>query len=100
PAAVQMHHAFIGGLLEHTRNVLELALLVIPRYPQVSLDLVLTGLFLHDIGKTSELTCDTNFTYTNEGQLVGHIVQAAIWIDRKIQAVEQEMGEPFPADLR
>lgn len=100
PAAIQMHHAFIGGLLEHTRNVLEMALLVIPRYPEVSLDLVLTGLFLHDIGKTYELTYETNFQYSNEGQLVGHIVQAAIWIDQKIKAVEAETGEPFPADIR
>lgn len=100
PAAIQMHHAFIGGLLEHTRNVLELALAVIPRYPDVSLDLVLAGIFLHDIGKTHELTYDTNFAYSNEGQLVGHIVQAAIWIDQKIRAVEAETGEPFPPDIR
>jgi 3'-5' exoribonuclease len=95
-----MHHAFIGGLLEHTRNVLELATLIVPRYPEVSLDLVLSGLFLHDIGKTYELTYETNFQYSNEGQLVGHIVQAAIWIDQKIKAVEAETGEPFPADIR
>jgi 3'-5' exoribonuclease len=100
PAAIQMHHAFIGGLLEHTRNVLELATLIVPRYPEVSLDLVLSGLFLHDIGKTYELTYETNFQYSNEGQLVGHIVQAAIWIDQKIKAVEAETGEPFPADIR
>jgi len=100
PAAVQMHHAFIGGLLEHTRNVLELALLVIPRYPEVSLDLVLAGVFLHDIGKTEELIYETNFQYTTEGQLIGHIVQAAIWIDQKIKAVEAETGEPFPLDIK
>ncbi|MCH7872453.1 MAG: hypothetical protein IID33_12205, partial [Planctomycetes bacterium] len=52
PAATKMHHAFVGGLLEHTLNLLELALLVIPRYPQVSLDLVLGGILLHDAGKT------------------------------------------------
>jgi 3'-5' exoribonuclease len=100
PAAIQMHHAFIGGLLEHTRNVLELALLVVPRYPEVSLDLVLAGVFLHDIGKTAELICETNFQYSNDGQLVGHIVQAAIWIDQKCRAVEAETGEPFPADIK
>jgi len=61
---------------------------------------VLAGLFLHDIGKTYELTCETNFTYSNEGQLVGHIVQAAIWIDQKIKVTEAEMGEPFPPDVR
>jgi 3'-5' exoribonuclease len=100
PAATQMHHAFIGGLLEHTRNLLELALLVIPRYPDVSLDLVLAGLFLHDLGKTSELTYDTSFQYSNRGQLVGHIVQCTIWIEDKIRAVEAETGQPFPADIR
>lgn len=100
PAAMQMHHAYVGGLLEHTRNVLELAVLVMPRYPSVSMDLVLAGIFLHDIGKTAELRCETSFHYTNEGQLVGHIVQAAIWIDQKVKAAEAEMGEPFPADLK
>ncbi len=100
PAATQMHHAYLGGLLEHTRNVLEMALLVIPRYPQVSLDLVLAGIFLHDIGKTAELTYQTNFAYTSEGQLLGHIVQATLWIEQKAQAVETETGEPFPAEIK
>lgn len=100
PAATQMHHAFVGGLLEHTRNVLELALATIPRYPEVSLDLVLTGILLHDIGKTAELAYETNFSYTNEGQLIGHITQAVIWIDRKIRQIEQESGQAFPAEIR
>ena len=100
PAAIQMHHAYLGGLLEHTLNVLELTQLVIPRYPAVSLDLMLASVFLHDIGKTTELTCETAFKYSNGGQLVGHIVQAAIWIDQKAAAVERETGEPFPADLK
>jgi 3'-5' exoribonuclease len=100
PAAAQLHHAFIGGLLEHTLNVLELALLVIPRYPRLSLDLVLAGVFLHDLGKTAELKYDTNFGYTDEGQLVGHIVQGAIWIDQKAQAVAEKTGKPFPTELK
>ncbi|HOW71005.1 MAG TPA: HD domain-containing protein [Phycisphaerae bacterium] len=100
PAAMAMHHAYIGGLLEHTRNLLELALLVVPRYPEVSLDLVLAGLFLHDIGKTGELTYDVNFKYTNEGQLVGHITMAVIWIEEKVKQVEAETGQPFPADVK
>ncbi|HSW44218.1 MAG TPA: HD domain-containing protein [Phycisphaerae bacterium] len=100
PAAAQLHHAFIGGLLEHTRNVLELALATIPRYPQVSLDLVLAGVFLHDIGKTAELVYETNFGYSTEGQLVGHITQAAIWIDQKIRAIEADTGQIFPPEIR
>jgi len=100
PAAIQNHHAYLGGLLEHTLNVLEIALLVVPRYPALCRDLMLAGVFLHDIGKSAELGYDTNFVYTNEGQLVGHIVQAVVWIDRKIQAVEAKTGKPFPADLK
>ncbi len=100
PAAVQMHHAFIGGLLEHTRNVLELALLVVPRYPEVSLDLVLAGVFLHDLGKTAELNYETSFQYSNRGQLIGHIVQCTIWIEDKVKAVEAEAGQPFPQDIK
>lgn len=106
PAAVQNHHAYIGGLLEHTLSVLELATRILGKtddsdshYPQISRDLVLAGIFLHDIGKTVELTADTNFSYTNPGQLIGHITQAAIWIDRKTADVEQATGKPFPEDL-
>ncbi|MHC4795257.1 MAG: HD domain-containing protein [Planctomycetota bacterium] len=100
PAAVQLHHSYIGGLLEHTRNVLELALLVIPRYPQLSLDLVLAGVLIHDLGKTTELIYETNFQYSNEGQLVGHIVQAAVWIEQKSKAFEDQTGKPFPEDIK
>ncbi len=100
PAAVQLHHSYIGGLLEHTLNVLELALTVMPRYPELSQDLVLAGVFLHDIGKSAELTCETSFSYTDQGQLVGHVVQASLWIEEKAAAVEAQTGEPFPEDLK
>lgn len=107
PAAVNMHHAYLGGLLEHTLSVLELATLIFGKnddstshYPRVSRDLVLTGVFLHDIGKTAELAYGTSFTYTDAGQLIGHIVQAAIWIDQKIADVETESGQRFPEDLQ
>ncbi len=100
PAAMQLHHAYIGGLLEHTLNVLELALLVMPRYPLVSTDLVLAGVFLHDLAKTEELACDTAFSYTNRGQLVGHVVQCTIWIEEKCKAVELATKKPFPPEIR
>ncbi len=98
PAAVQMHHAYMGGLAEHTRNLLRLAELVCPLYPHVSLDLVLAGLFLHDAGKVRELAYETNFEYTNEGQLLGHITQCVLWIHDKCREVERETGELFPPD--
>jgi 3'-5' exoribonuclease len=100
PAAATMHHAYIGGLLEHTLRLLEIAQLVIPRYPEVSLDLVLTGLFLHDVGKTVELNCDTAFSYSDEGQLIGHINLAANWIEQKAARVAAESGEPFPERIK
>ncbi len=100
PAAANMHHAYIGGLLEHTLSLLEIARLVIPRYPDLNLDLVLTGLFFHDMGKIAELNCDTAFTYSNEGQLLGHINIAVNWIADKTKAVEAETGLPFPEELK
>ena len=99
PAARTNHHAHLGGLLEHTLNLLELALLVLPRYPDVSRDLVLAGIFLHDSGKTAELACTTNFAYTNQGQLIGHIVLTATWIHEKVREIEAETGQPFPPNL-
>lgn len=107
PAAVQLHHAYLGGLLEHTLNVLQLATRIFGKtdgsdsqYPKVNRDLVLAGVFLHDIGKIAELSCETSFAYTNAGQLVGHITQAAIWIDQKIGDAEQQTGRRFPQDLQ
>ena len=99
PAARTNHHAYLGGLLEHTLSLLELSRVVLPRYPQVDADLVLTGVFLHDAGKAAELDHLTSFEYTNEGQLIGHIVLAAIWIAQKVREMELETGRPFPPRL-
>lgn len=98
PAARSLHHAVLGGLLEHTLSVLEVASVVLPRYPQVNADLVLAGVFLHDVGKTAELKFETSFDYTNEGQLVGHIVQACLWVHEAARQVEAQTGRPFPQD--
>jgi len=100
PAAAVMHHAYLGGLLEHTVTLLEVATRVIPLYPKLSLDLVLAGLFLHDIGKSAELTFATTIGYSDSGQLLGHIVQAAMWIEQKADAVAAKRGRPFPEELR
>ena len=100
PAARDMHHAFIGGLLEHTLNLLEMAALIIPRYPRVSMDLVLGGLFLHDLGKAAELGFTTNFEYTDEGQLLGHITICINWIDRMARRAAETLGKPFPDRIK
>jgi len=97
PAAVQMHHPFIGGLLEHTLGVARAAGALLPLYPGLNADLVLAGVFLHDIGKSAELQVGTTMTYTDRGQLVGHIAIAVIWVSEKARALAEETGEPFPA---
>lgn len=98
PAAMQLHHAYLGGLLEHTLNLLELAVLITPRYPDVNRDLVLAGLFLHDIGKTAELTYDTHIRYTDPGQLIGHIVICVQWLSERAAQISASRGTEFPAD--
>ena len=97
PAAMNMHHNFIGGLLEHTLNVAKAARAMLPLYQKVNADLVLTGVFLHDIGKTAELTSGTSFQYTEQGQLVGHVTLASIWVAQKAQEAAQDCGEAFPS---
>ncbi len=97
PAAMSMHHPYIGGLLEHTLNVARAAAAILPLYPQINADLVLAGVFLHDAGKAVELSSGTAIRYTDRGQLIGHITIAAIWVAEKAAALADELGEPFPA---
>jgi 3'-5' exoribonuclease len=80
PAAKTIHHAFLGGLLEHSLSVMELASRVADQYSDLDRDLLLAGAFLHDVGKVRELGCDAAFEYTDEGRLLGHIVMGAMMI--------------------
>lgn len=99
PAAITMHHACIGGLLEHTLGTMELALAFAPRYPQLNSDLLLAGAFLHDIGKTRELAWDTSLKYTDPGQFIGHLVMGAMMIEQKALQAQKDLGAPVPAKL-
>ena len=83
PAASTFHHAYVGGLLEHTVNALEVADAIIKFYPGLSRDVCLSGIFLHDLAKTWELSYVGAFGYTDPGQLVGHVAKGAIWIQQK-----------------
>ncbi len=83
PGAMKLHHSYIGGLLEHTHSMLRVAVAILPLYPEVQTDLVLAGIFLHDIGKTEELSYDMAFSYTDSGQLIGHIVKSLLMINQK-----------------
>ena len=87
PGGMKLHHNYIGGLLEHTHNMLRVAVAILPLYPEVQTDLVLAGIFLHDIGKTEELSYDMAFSYTDSGQLIGHVVKSLLMINQKAETL-------------
>jgi 3'-5' exoribonuclease len=95
PAAKTVHHAFLGGLIEHVLSLCRLAKFTAAHYRDIDLDLLLTGVILHDVGKVRELTYERSFGYSNEGQLLGHIVIALRMIDEKLAQVRG-----FPEDTR
>ncbi len=93
PAAKSLHHAYIGGLLDHVVSLFKSCDLVCRNYPQINRDLLLTGAFLHDIGKIHELTYNRSFSYTTRGQLLGHMVIELEMLHAKIALVR---GFPDP----
>jgi 3'-5' exoribonuclease len=90
-----LHHAWIGGLLEHVLTLVRVCLANVPFYPEVDSDLLVTGAILHDIGKVRELHWKSSFGYTLEGQLIGHISIAQGMLLEKVRQLE-----PFPEKLR
>lgn len=99
PAGVRNHHAYLGGLLEHVVTLLEGADRLAPLYPELDRDLLLMGVFLHDIGKVRELTFERTFAYSDEGQLIGHLVIGVEMLNEKVRHVSDLTGEPFPREL-
>jgi 3'-5' exoribonuclease len=95
PAAKVLHHAWIGGLLEHVLTLVRVCRATAPFYSEVDPDLLVTGAILHDIGKVRELSWGTTFSYTLEGQLVGHISIAQGMLREKIATLPG-----FPEKLR
>jgi len=87
PAAKTLHHAYIGGLLDHVVSLFRSCDLVCRNYPQINRDLLLTGAFLHDIGKIHELTYNRSFSYSTRGQLLGHMVIELEMLHNKIALV-------------
>lgn len=90
PAAAQIHQAYVGGLLEHTLNVLRNALQLGQTYGPYDRDLLVTGGLLHDIGKIREYSWRRAITYTDEGRLVGHISIGASMVDGMIRLMQRE----------
>ncbi len=95
PAGVKHHHAYSGGLLEHMVKLMEVVVRVAPLYPQLDDDLLLMGAFLHDLGKLRELSSEHGLSYTDEGQLIGHLVIGVSLLEEKIRQAEMLSGEPF-----
>ncbi len=95
PAAKTLHHAFIGGLLDHVISLMTSCDLVCRNYPSVNRDLVITGAFLHDIGKIHELTYARSFSYSTSGQLLGHMIIELEMLHQKLAALPD-----FPSQLK
>ena len=94
PAAQSLHHAYLGGLLEHTLSLMTVAEAMLPHYPRLNRDLVLFALFLHDLGKCVELQWKEGFGYTEDGQLIGHIARGTLMLAEKAKACEdEELGD-------
>jgi len=98
PAAMQMHHNYLGGLLEHTLNMLHAAQGLFPLYPRIQKDLVVAAIFLHDIGKTRELSYNVGIGYTDQGQLLGHIIQGSQMVARMADQLAAA-GNPVPQPI-
>lgn len=99
PAGVKVHHAYVGGLLEHVVSMMDVADRILPLYPDVNRDLLLIGIFLHDTGKVRELAYESAFGYTDEGQLLGHLSIGLEMMLARIEAVEGLTEEKFPREL-
>lgn len=95
PAAKTVHHAWLGGLIEHVLSLCHLAKFTAAHYCDIDVDLLLTGVILHDLGKIRELNYARGFSYSTEGQLLGHIIIGLRIIEEKLRAVPD-----FPAPLR
>ena len=95
PAAKQIHHAWLGGLLEHVLSLCGLARMTAAHYGNIDYDLLLTGVVLHDIGKLYELNYERGFSYSNDGQLLGHMAIALRMVSDKLRGLPD-----FPAPLR
>lgn len=95
PAAKVLHHAWLGGLLEHVVTLVRVCRATAPFYPEVDPELLVTGAILHDVGKVRELSWKNSFGYTLEGQMIGHISIAQGMLVEKVKELE-----PFPVKLR
>jgi len=98
PAGIKLHHAYQGGLLEHVVNLMDVASRVAPCYPQIDRNLLVMGAFLHDMAKVDELVYDRDMAYSDEGQLIGHLVMAVGMLEAKVREAEKLSGGPLDGE--
>lgn len=99
PAGIKNHHAYLGGLCEHVVSLMDQCERVEGLYPSIDPDLLMMGAFLHDMGKIDELTYDRDFAYSDEGQLIGHLVMAVGMLEKKLKEAERLSGEPISGEV-
>jgi 3'-5' exoribonuclease len=99
PAGIKNHHAYKGGLLAHVVSLMEVCRVVAPLYPGLDVDLLLLGALLHDASKTDELTYERELGYSDEGQMIGHVVMAVGLLEGKVTESEKLSNEKFPREL-
>jgi 3'-5' exoribonuclease len=93
PAALKRHHAYIGGLVEHTVGVVSLCDAAVGYYPRVNRDLLITGAILHDIGKTRTYKIGRGFDGTDAGKLIGHLILGIEMVEKAIASVNFDPNE-------
>jgi 3'-5' exoribonuclease len=99
PAAKSLHHAYLGGLLDHTLQLVRMADAMLPNYPELDRDIVLLGLFLHDSGKILEF--DTkSLDYTRRGNLLGHLLDGVLMLEIHCAQIRASGGIPLPAEAK
>lgn len=99
PAGIKTHHAYEGGLLRHVVDLMCVAETISPLYPQLDSQLLLLGVFLHDLGKLDELSFEGELSYSTPGQLLGHLVQGVVELELRVKRIEKETGQSIPDEL-
>lgn len=99
PAGIRLHHAQPGGLIQHLCSLMELAIAVAPFYDSVDDELLIAGAFLHDLSKVDELEYEATFGYSDEGQLIGHLVMGVELLGNKVRECEDRLGETLDEEL-
>ncbi|MCR9294425.1 MAG: HD domain-containing protein [bacterium] len=99
PAGIKTHHAYEGGLLRHVVDLMRIGSAIAPNYPQLDADILTVGIFLHDLGKIDELSYDADLSYSDPGQLLGHLVQGAVELELRATRIAKETNEPLPDEL-